>query len=246
MEVHAHTHAHAKKNWKTYFWEFLMLFLAVFCGFLAEYQLEHKIEKDREKQYIISMIEDLSSDTAQLVYVIERFKNHDKNLDTALDLFPGIALGYNAILRRNIKVVGGFPDFIKSDRTMQQLKNSGGMRLIRRQKAADGITGYDLAIRDLEIDVAGLVDIFNDIRKSRNEIFDDEALEADKKIKTEAELELEKKNYLLRTDKPLLGRFNNEIRHFKKVSNQVWKREEKLKTQAVELIAILKKEYHLK
>jgi hypothetical protein len=250
MEVHAHTHPSTgsghRKKWSHYFWEFLMLFLAVFCGFLAEYQLEHKIEKNREKQYILSMIEDLSSDTSQLAYVIERFKNRDKNLDTTLDLFSGIALGYNATLRRNIKVVGGFPDFIKADRTMQQLKNSGGMRLIRNQKAADGITAYDLAIRDLEIDVAGLVDVFNDIRKSRNEIFDDEALEEDMKIKTEAALESGKKNYLLKTDKPLLGRFNNEIRHFKKVSIQVWKREEKLKATAVELMALLKKEYHLK
>ena len=65
MEVHAHTHT-ARKKWTHYFWEFLMLFLAVFCGFLAEYQLEHKIEKDREKQYMRSMVEDLSADTLML------------------------------------------------------------------------------------------------------------------------------------------------------------------------------------
>ena len=128
---------------------------------------------------------------------------------------------------------------------MQQLKNSGGMRLIRHKKAADGVTRYDLAIRDLEIDVRGLTDIFNDLRKSWYEIFDDEALEADRQIKTPAELESEKKNYLLKAEKPLLGRFNNEIRDFKWVSSLVMKREEKLKVTAVELIALLKKEYHL-
>ena len=65
MEVHAHSHT-ARKKWAHYFWEFLMLFLAVFCGFLAEYQLEHTIEKSREKQYMISMLEDLQIDTAML------------------------------------------------------------------------------------------------------------------------------------------------------------------------------------
>jgi hypothetical protein len=43
-----------------------MLFLAVFCGFLAEYQLEHKIEKNREKQFMVSMIEDLKADTSAI------------------------------------------------------------------------------------------------------------------------------------------------------------------------------------
>jgi hypothetical protein len=43
-----------------------MLFLAVFCGFLAEYQLEHKIEKNRERQFIVSMIEDLKADTGTI------------------------------------------------------------------------------------------------------------------------------------------------------------------------------------
>jgi hypothetical protein len=244
MEVHHHAHT-ARKKWTHYFWEFLMLFLAVFCGFFAEYQLEHTIEKNKEKQYVLSMIEDLSSDTTQLTYVIDRFKEHEKNLDTALALYPQLAIGYNSVLRRNIEVVQGFPDFIKADRTMQQLKNSGGMRLIRHQKAADGITRYDLAIRDLEIDIAGLAGIFNDVKKSWYEIFDDESLETSMKLKTLAELESGKKNYLLRQDKPLLGRFNNEIRAFRMISNGVVEREEKLKATAVALITLLKKEYHL-
>ena len=65
MEVHHHSHT-TRKKWAHYFWEFLMLFLAVFCGFLAEYQLEHKIEKDRERQYMVTMIEDLRSDSTML------------------------------------------------------------------------------------------------------------------------------------------------------------------------------------
>src|SRR5574339_351692 len=65
MEVHHHAHT-ARKKWTHYFWEFLMLFLAVFCGFLAEYQLEHTIEHNRERQFIVTMVEDLKSDTAQL------------------------------------------------------------------------------------------------------------------------------------------------------------------------------------
>ncbi len=65
MEVHHHAHTERKK-WTHYFWEFLMLFLAVFCGFLAENQREHMVEHQREKQYMESMLSDLSADTATL------------------------------------------------------------------------------------------------------------------------------------------------------------------------------------
>jgi hypothetical protein len=60
MEVHQHAHT-SRKKWTHYLWEFLMLFLAVFCGFLAEYQLEHKIERDRSRQFLQSMLVDVST-----------------------------------------------------------------------------------------------------------------------------------------------------------------------------------------
>src|SRR5258705_11800950 len=70
MEVHSHTHtvpiAIGRKKWTHYLWEFLMLFLAVFCGFLAENFREHQVEKNKEREYILSMIEDLKTDTANI------------------------------------------------------------------------------------------------------------------------------------------------------------------------------------
>ena len=42
----------------------------------------------------------------------------------------------------------GFADFISNDRTIQQLKNSGGLRLIRNKIVSDGIMKYDQALRD--------------------------------------------------------------------------------------------------
>jgi len=65
MEVHAHTHSERKK-WTHYLWEFLMLFLAVFCGFLAENFREHTIEHQKEQKYILSMIVDAKTDTANI------------------------------------------------------------------------------------------------------------------------------------------------------------------------------------
>src|SRR5512138_1796086 len=115
MEVHTHSHTERRK-FTHYLWEFLMLFLAVFCGFLAEYQLEHIIEKDREKQYITSMIEDLKTDTANLASVIRRLNYRRSRNDTSLAFLQTISKGYNDTLWRNLPL--GFPDFIKSDRTL--------------------------------------------------------------------------------------------------------------------------------
>jgi hypothetical protein len=247
MEVHHHGHVHEKKKWKEYLFQFLMLFLAVFCGFLAEYQLEHKIEKDREKQYIQSLIEDLATDTLNLQIVIDNFNKRIKNIDTVLALFPMLSTGYNDLLHQKLqRTIYGFPDFVKADRTMQQLKNSGGMRLIRNKKASDVITDYDLKSRDLDIDVASLGETFRQLKNIRYEIFDIETMENDLKIKTITELEAGKNNYLLKDDKPILGKFNNLIRHFKNNCQHVSKSEKILREQAIAVITILKKEYDLK
>src|SRR5688500_20094156 len=81
MEVHHHGHVHEKKKWKEYLFQFLMLFLAVFCGFLAEYQLEHKIERDRSKQFLQSMLVDVSTNIVILDSLVNENQiivaNHD-------------------------------------------------------------------------------------------------------------------------------------------------------------------------
>ncbi len=149
MEVHAHTHT-ARKKWTHYFWEFLMLFLAVFCGFLAEYQLEHKIEKDREKQFMQTMAEDLSSDTAQLNRLISARKTRVWQLDT---LFNMIASDEYLKEGRKVYELYELPywdilRFFPSDRTMQQLKNGGNLRLIRKRNVSNALISYDVWIRN--------------------------------------------------------------------------------------------------
>src|SRR6059058_4049080 len=63
MEVHKHPHhvTHKKKGGE-YLLEFLMLFLAVFLGFVAENIRETSVEHEREKEYMVTMLEDLKAD----------------------------------------------------------------------------------------------------------------------------------------------------------------------------------------
>ena len=142
MEVHAHSHT-ARKKWTHYFWEFFMLFLAVFCGFMAEYQLEHKIEKDREKQYIRSLVRDLENDTLQFGRTISKVSNKIPYYDSILQFLKspeqaGKALPFRFYIRTNLEVF-----YRPANATLEQLKNSGNLRLVHRQSILDSIIHYD-------------------------------------------------------------------------------------------------------
>jgi hypothetical protein len=167
MEVHAHSHT-ARKKWTHYLWEFLMLFLAVFCGFLAEYQLEHKIEKDRGKQYTYSFYEDLITDSSHFNFL---YNYYDKKLSVLKTMSPC----YDSLLSNNssnncLSIIMGnslsFLDMISTDRTLTQLKNAGGLRLLKKADA-DSIMLYDNLLRTYKIyESTGLQSVQYELRET--------------------------------------------------------------------------------
>ena len=148
MEVHAHTHT-SRKKWTHYFWEFLMLFLAVFCGFLAEYQLEHKIEKDREKQFMKSLLEDLQKDSASLAYNLEAgpgIVHYSDSLTNELSIKP--LQGKEKKLYHYYSLISDGVNFKYYDRTVSQLRNSGGFRLLTKINVSNALIDYDVLMRE--------------------------------------------------------------------------------------------------
>ena len=144
MEIHRHPHHEGKKKWQTYFWEFLMLFLAVFCGFLAEYQLEHKIERDRELQFINSLVADLQDDEKSLNTMFKWERQGIASLDTLINLLNNPLLAkQNGDQLYYIARIGPRSNlFGNNSRTFDQLKYSGGFRLIRKPEASNRIMGH--------------------------------------------------------------------------------------------------------
>src|ERR1043165_6040877 len=124
-----------------------MLFLAVTLGFFVENQREHYVEHRREKQYIISMIEDLKSDTAQLTSNIFYRKIREQMCDSLISCITNKDKGSDTYYyARNLSRPQYFSP---NDRTIQQLKNSGALRLIRNMPASDSIMSYDQQLRYL-------------------------------------------------------------------------------------------------
>ncbi len=244
MEVHHHAH-HGKRKWTHYFWEFLMLFLAVFCGFLAEYQLEHVIENQREKKYILSFIEDLKADTTKINQVLQASIEHRNGLDSLMGVLkePGF-VNNPGKFENYVNNVFLLLAFHQTDRTLQQLKNAGGMRLIRKQAASDSIISYDNMVKEVEEQKEDLynanqaaanltVQIF-DFNSSNNPFINRTLVPRPEKFK------------LLTTEPTKLGELFNSILGFKVTSfiYCVWL--EELKRNAERQIIFLKKEYHLK
>ena len=142
MEVHNHTHT-SRKKWTHYLWEFLMLFLAVFCGFLAENIREQSVEKHREKQFIESFIEDLKTDTASIRQILIFRKQKMERMDSLIFLLKTQQIkGYENEIYYFGRTLIRSNRFQSNDRTITQLKNSGSLRLIRNEQAADSMISY--------------------------------------------------------------------------------------------------------
>ena len=241
MEVHAHSHT-ARKKWTHYLWEFLMLFLAVFCGFLAEYQLEHTIEKQKGNDYIKSMIEDLQNDTAKLNKVTSSLININKSIDTIFLYYNDIGTGTNPVLLKNLRAINGFPTFFYSDRTIQQLKNSGGMRLIKDKKAANGIMEYDATIRNYENNATYVQRYWEGLTEHRLNIIDRQSL--DSLISNSAVSKIEP-NYLITDDPVALRKFKNLIYELQFYHRNTIRDNTRLIEKATVLMKALRTQYHL-
>src|SRR5665647_62540 len=175
MEVHHHPHHEAKKNWKSYVWEFLMLFFAVFCGFLAQNFLEHRLEKEKGNQYVRSMIEDIISDSTKINQSFEFTEKQQLGLDSLSVLFNNPPYNDSIIKRMYIlmlKYTMNDANVAFTKRTVSQLKNSGGMRLISNKISADEITKYTEGAEDIESQGEFFKNIaLNEIIKLNNKIF---------------------------------------------------------------------------
>jgi hypothetical protein len=177
MDVHTHTHT-SRKKWTHYFWEFLMLFLAVFCGFLAEYQLEHLIEHQREKQYMVTMLDDLKTDNAQLAEARMYWNEINNSIDSVSEAiqFP---LNNSDLPKayRHLSNALNYYGFGFNDRTISQLKNSGGFRLIRNKEIANKIIIYDQLNTDPFVEIENQHnELFLNTVAIRNKIFSQEII----------------------------------------------------------------------
>jgi hypothetical protein len=180
MEVHAHhLHKAPGKKIRHYFFEFLMLFLAVFSGFIAENWRESLQEHRREKEYIHSIVQDIKSDTIQSKQILTKLKGISSGIESVLIALssPEIVHNSNSAYRLWSKILG-LDVFVSNDRTIEQLKNSGDLRLIRNKAVSDRIMKYDQTLKKYSVqsdlmysalrDMTSYSQLFNFIQLAKN------------------------------------------------------------------------------
>lgn len=247
MEVHHHSHT-ARKKWTHYFWEFLMLFLAVFCGFLAEYYLEHTIEHNREKQFINSLIKDIEADTLQLSNIKGFRLARLSSIDSVNNYFAKNTSG--TISLRGIQLleeVKGHNSFYQNSGTLDQLKNAGGLRLIRQRRVVDSIQAYDQQIKRMVLrDMYETEEMRYTVRLSYklvdgimlSNIYEDTTYFNHHQLRTDIPKSIT-------VNPQYVGEYLNSLATFRFVVMNNMRLQEIIKRKAGDLLALIKKEYHL-
>ena len=149
MEVHKHPHnVTHKKKWFEYLLEFFMIFFAVFLGFIAENVREGIQEKHREKQFMASLVKDLVLDTSELSKADSFRLQKIRALDSTINILAVQNTPLVSLMIYNLtKKFYGSINFFQNSGTLDQLKNSGGLRLINNRKIVDFIEAYDQQVR---------------------------------------------------------------------------------------------------
>lgn len=166
MEVHKHPHhVTHKKKWGEYLVEFLMLFLAVFLGFIAENQREHIVEHQREKKFASRLLSDLRQDSlffeARIKLLEKRQQAYEQFLKSMTDPVPPTDSVLNRRFVGILLLTGTGNDFTTA--TYNQMKTSGSLRYIGNDNLTTSLQQYyDVLLAKASRDADGADKFFAD------------------------------------------------------------------------------------
>jgi hypothetical protein len=245
MEVHKDSiFAVHKKKWTEYLLDFFMLFLAVFLGSVAENIREHHVDKEKEKVYIQNVLDDLKADTA----IYNHFTENNQVLFALIDSLIRVIksprlkervpeLAYTARM-----ILPSYKALYITDRTYEQMKSSGDLRLISHKSVASDISSYYYSVIDLKKYNDAAFTWGSDYGKEMGKIFDAELL---LKIVKENKQEPAGSADLLTEDRVTLNELATSAQYLYGAFLLAEKICNKRNTAARDLIGLIKKEYGL-
>ena len=166
MEVHKHPHhVTHKKKWGEYLLEFLMLFLAVFLGFIAENQREHVVEHQREKKFARRLLSDLRQDSlffeTRIQLLEKRQQAHEQFLKIMTNPAGATDSAVNRGFVRILLLTETSNDFTTA--TYNQMKTSGSLRYIDNDNLTTSLQQYyDVLLAKTSRDAEGADKFFTD------------------------------------------------------------------------------------
>jgi hypothetical protein len=242
-----------KRNFISYFKEFLMLFLAVFCGFMAENYRDNQSEIAFAKEYAKSLIKDLENDTLMINGIIGQKNVILKSMDSISEI---VHHGISGNMVRgsfyyNVQMVSFSPTTTWNDATLIQITQSGNLRYFKNAELVNKISAYysrqgyisglidaDKIKRNTTLEIKSRI-LNNYHNKSFSSLLPSRANET-------ADSLMHLMMPLQNSDKDLLNEFVNSLEnrkfYFTLVLSETYPM---IKSQAHELIFLLKEEYNI-
>ena len=245
MEVHHHPDLQQKpKKLKQYFLEFLMIFLAVTLCFFAEYIREHQVERAREKIYMKNMLEDLKYDTSS-------YRNYARNSKIAFGVVDSLTFLLKSPERKInankiyflARIFTMREDLLfANERTYDQMKSSGYLRLIHKQKVADSVSHYYNSLKQIHNYNARITTRIDDYFISMAKLFDAAIL---LKITKDQKMPEGESTKLLTEDPLVINEILSRAQYLYATFNWTQKLGLVRCQKAENLIELIKREYHL-
>lgn len=129
-------------RFKEHFLNFLMLFLAVLLGAVAENLREKHIQNTDEYEYLTSLVEDLSQDTARLNTCISSRMEKDVNAQNLISILSIDKIENTKDIYYLTRLMTKVETFEGVDGTLNQLQFSGGFKVISNKKIVKEINDY--------------------------------------------------------------------------------------------------------
>ena len=227
-----------------------MLFLAVTLGFLVENQREHYIEHKREVEYIHSMIEDLKEDTGSFKQLIQINLVANEKIDTLIALLKGKER--NTFAKKIYYMARTIPlfdeDLVLQNKTFEQLKGSGGLRLIRNIQTQNKIGAYYQNNKFIETGFSPMqFQNRRDLFQTFDELFDATIMQEIMRSPREMPTSIPDNQFKLLSDDPkVINRFCTRYHVMYSTKRVTSNFAKYLSNEASELIKYLQNEYHMK
>jgi len=254
MEVHHHPHLpHGeKRKFKEYFLEFLMIFLAVTLGFFAESLREHINNNEKREQYVQSLVEDLESDTARMGDIIQFDEAKITALNSMYQCYDTVTnnLKATSCMGELIKFSKINRPFLSNDRTVIQLANAGGYRLLAKEDA-DSILAYERLYKEVhDFEATIYQEAQDNVRNTLNELANFKVVSLLENVSSLNGTDIGNSTLngplLFTNDRVLLNKWFNQLQLYLRVTKAQNIELNNLRGKATSVIVFYKNKHHLK
>jgi hypothetical protein len=234
----------SKRKWTSYIKEFFMIFFAITLGFYADNLREEHNNKKTELVYMQNLLEDLKTDTSI-------YDDYAKNNVIIYALIDSLVVNLNKPERKlHVNKLAYWGRIMTAkwfqvhpiERTYDQMKSTGHLRLIRNRKVAEGVSYYYNSLYRLEsYNEVGMI-WAADYAKALGKIFDGEVL---LKIIKERKEQDAGSSALLTEDRIILNELMTSAGYFYGALILAENIAKERNIAAKELINLIQKEYKL-